>query len=71
MCHSGPLVAQCRSKSASSKLGRPCVLVVDDLAVNRMVARAMVANMGFDVCEAADGLQAVEEMRRLVYASVE
>lgn len=41
-------------------LARDC-LVVDDSRVIRNVARVMLEEMGFDVREAADGLQAIEE----------
>lgn len=41
-------------------LAKDC-LVVDDSRVIRNVARVMLEEMGFDVREAADGLEAIEE----------
>lgn len=43
---------------------RKTVLVVDDLAVNRKVAAAMLARLGFDVEQAAGGREAVAAVAR-------
>ncbi len=39
--------------------GEPLVLVVDDDDVNRLVARGLLASMGYESVEAADGIEAV------------
>ncbi|MCK7501631.1 MAG: response regulator [Comamonadaceae bacterium] len=41
------------------------VLVVDDIEVNRIIASALLAQMGLRIDEAADGLDAVDHCRRV------
>lgn len=60
MCHFDLPVLIGRLKRSQ----RPYVLIVDDQLVNRTVLRTMVAKLGFDVCEACDGLEAVQELRK-------
>ena len=43
--------------------GRPTVLVVDDVATNRQLLKAYLADYGFEVEEAADGVEALEMVR--------
>lgn len=43
---------------------KPLALLVEDNPVNAMLARAMLAKAGFDLEHAADGVQAVEFMRK-------
>ena len=43
----------------SNSSGRPSALVVDDNQTNRLVLNAMLAELGYDVIEAKDGVQAI------------
>ncbi len=49
---------------------RPVVLIVDDIAPNREVARILLERIGFDVHEAADGREGIERWRELQPAVV-
>jgi CheY-like chemotaxis protein len=44
---------------------RPLVLVVDDNEVNRIVARGLIEALGFEVATASDGLDAIEQCKRI------
>jgi CheY-like chemotaxis protein len=50
--------------AALTQEDRRTVLVVDDNAVNQMLAKEMLQLLGFDVALADDGLQAVEHCRK-------
>lgn len=43
------------------------VLVVDDIALNRLVARKLLEKLGHQVEEAADGIEAVEAVQKKAY----
>lgn len=47
------------------KGARKTVLVVDDIAANRAVAVDMLGQLGFDMVEAGDGLEALEKAKAL------
>ncbi|MDQ6993028.1 MAG: response regulator [Mariprofundus sp.] len=47
-----------------------CVLIVDDMATNRLVARSVLARKGFDVEEAGSGEQALAMLKERSYDAV-
>jgi CheY-like chemotaxis protein len=60
-----PLAAASADRITGYAGCRRRVLVVDDLEENRAVVRDMLGQLGFEVCEAADGLEALERIQSL------
>ncbi|MCG5054521.1 MAG: response regulator [Myxococcales bacterium] len=48
----------------------PCILTVDDSRAIRMIVSRVVAEMGFEVDEAEDGLQGLNRLEEMEYAMV-
>ncbi len=58
-----PIEAEERDEEAVARAGRPArVLLVEDNAVNRLVARGQLAELGHTVRLAADGVEALEAL---------
>lgn len=61
--HPGPLCSQ--PPAGSGALGR--ILVVEDNVVNQLVAERMLENLGYRTDVVANGLEAIETLRRVPY----
>ena len=57
----GPTVPLCPTSSPK----RPLVLVADDDDIVRLLARESLTAAGFDVAEAADGVEALQSLENL------
>lgn len=64
------LAAEEGAGAAVTETDAPRVLVVDDIAANRLVATRLVERMGFEVDTASNGSEAVEALRRRRYSLV-
>lgn len=56
--------------TSPSGLARPRVLVVDDSRAMRLTLSRMLSDLGMDVVEAADGVQALDELARASFEIV-
>ena len=65
-----PAAARPSAGAATAGPARPIVLVVDDVDLNLMVARAMLGSLGVEVLSASGGKAAIEMLNRVKVALV-
>lgn len=68
--HDAPVTQSVQSKSGAGIAGRGPVLVVEDNPVNQKVVTAVLRKRGYAVTVAANGQEALEELRRQSYAVI-